>query len=156
MNIEIVVVGKPKAGFASQGVEHYLKHLSGLATVKVVSIKQEPGGKNIPPEKVCQEEAARILKRIDKPGRTVALDVTGEKTSSQSLVKRLTGWERSGLNRLSFVIGGPWGLDKAVLDKADLVLSLSKMTFSHELSLLMILEQLYRAFSIKAGRPYAK
>ena len=154
MKIEIVAVGKPKAGFAALGVAHYLKHLSGLATLELVSVKPGPG--NASPQKIRIQEAERILKRIAGSGKVVALDVKGEKASSEKLVRLLKSWERAGLNRLSFIIGGPWGLDRTVLDRADQTLSLSEMTFSHELSLLMILEQIYRALSVKAGRPYAK
>ncbi len=156
MKIEIVAVGKPKAGFAAQGVAHYLKHLSGLATLELVSVKSGSGAGNAPPQKIRGQEAERILKRIAGPGKVVALDVKGEKVSSEKLVRLLKSWERDGLNRLSFIIGGPWGLDRTILEQADQTLSLSPMTFSHELSLLMILEQVYRALSVKAGRPYAK
>ncbi len=156
MKIAIAVVGKPKAGFTAKGVAHYLKLLTGLATIEIITIKPETGAKNIPPGKVRLQEAGRILKRIGTQGRTVALDVEGQRASSKKLVKLINTWERAGLNRLTFVIGGAWGLDKTVLDSADDSISLSEMTFSHEMSLLMLLEQLYRVFSVKAGRPYAK
>ena len=156
VKIEVLVVGQPKAGFASRGVAHYSKLLSGLASLEVAAVKPGSGAAKPSPQEVMTLEAERILKRAAGSAKVVALDVKGQKASSEKLLGLFKSWERAGLNRLTFVIGGAWGLDPAVLERADLTLSLSAMTFSHELSLLMLLEQIYRAFSIKAGRPYAK
>lgn len=156
MNIEFLVVGKPKAGFVAQGVKHYLGHLTGLASVEVLSVKPEPILKGADQDRVRGVEAQKLWKRIRGSGLIIALDPSGPELTSRALAKRLSQWEAGGTNRLSFIIGGPLGLDQDLVKKADQILSLSRMTFSHELCLLMGLEQLYRALSLKAGRPYAK
>lgn len=156
MKVAVLVVGKPRHPFVKKGVAHYLKHLTGLATVKVVPLKPQPMTKSTPDEKVIKAEGDRILERIKGPGKVVALDVTGQAVGSPQLAGRFGKWETSGANRLSFVIGGPLGLDKRVLARADEVLSLSALTMSHELCLLMALEQIYRALATRAGRPYAR
>jgi 23S rRNA (pseudouridine1915-N3)-methyltransferase len=156
LKIDFLVVGKPKAGFVARGVDHYLTHLIGLASVKVLAVKPEPLVKGGDPDRIRRAEAERLRKRIRGTGLLAALDVTGKELSSKGLARKLANWEAAGTNRLSFVIGGPLGLDRSLVGKADAVLSLSRMTLSHELCLLMGLEQLYRALSINAGRPYAK
>lgn len=156
MKIQVLTVGKPKAGFASKGAAHYAKLLTGLTTLEIVSVKPGSGAAKATPQEVMALEAERILKRISGSAKVVALDVKGRKLSSEKFLGLLESWERGGLNRISLIIGGAWGLDPSILERADLTLSLSALTFSHELSLLMLLEQIYRAFSVKAGRPYAK
>jgi len=156
MKIDLLVVGKPKAGFVIQGVDHYLNLLPGLASVRILAVKPEPLTKGADPDQVRRAEAQRLRKRLKGFGLAAALDPAGEELSSEGLARRLTQWEAAGINRLSFVIGGPLGLDPGLIQEVDAVLSLSRMTLSHELCLLMVLEQLYRALSVKAGRPYAK
>ena len=75
---------------------------------------------------------------------------------SIALAKQIGRWEMQGLKEISFVIGGPLGLSKTILKKADLLLSLSPMTFTHDMTRLLLLEQLYRAYTIKAGEKYHK
>jgi 23S rRNA (pseudouridine1915-N3)-methyltransferase len=76
--------------------------------------------------------------------------------NSRALAAQIEGWEMQGRKKITFIIGGPLGLSPAILAKADLILSLSAMTFTHEMTRLLLLEQLYRACTIKAGEKYHK
>ncbi len=84
----------------------------------------------------------------------IALDVKGESWSSEDLAASLGRWELSGQNQITFVIGGDLGLSPAVTERCDLRLSLSRMTFTHPITRLLLLEQVYRAFRILRGEPY--
>lgn len=150
------MIGRPKAGFVVQGVEHYLKRISGLAPVKLVPVKAEPMTKSSNNGLVKAAEAQRLLARVGGNSLIVALDPEGESLDSPGLAARLGRWQASGKSRLSVIIGGPLGLSDKVIRRADCRLSLSPMTFTHELTLLVWLEQYYRALSIRAGLPYAK
>ncbi len=156
MKIELIVVGAPRAKHVKLGAEHYLKRLKPLAPVELRPVKAESMTASSRDETVRAAEADRILARLDRGAITVALDPGGREVSSDELTRMFDRWERSGKNRLAFVIGGPLGLDEKVIKRAESVLALSRLTFSHELSLLVALEAIYRALSIKAGLPYAK
>jgi len=86
----------------------------------------------------------------------VCLDRTGKQMDSTELAAQMERWEMQGQKKITFVIGGPLGLSATILKKADLVLSLSPMTFTHDMTRLLLLEQLYRACTIKAGEKYHK
>ena len=156
MKIEILIVGRPKNKFTAQGAAHYINHLNVLAPVKIVAVKSERLTKDAAPKLVRRAEGQRILSRVHSRAIVIALDQSGRRVSSKELADLFGQWESSGRNRLTFIVGGPLGLDEKVKTKAEEVLSLSRLTFSHELSLLMALEQIYRALSLRAGRPYAK
>lgn len=156
MKVEFLIISRPKAKHVKAGIDFYLKRLTSLAPVEITSVKAEAIITGRSEADIKRAEADRLLARLDQSALAVALDPTGRQIDSEQLAKRLTKWDRSGRNRLSFIIGGPLGLDQTVLDRADEVISLSRLTFSHELSLLIALEAVYRSLSIKAGRPYAK
>ena len=98
----------------------------------------------------------RIVAAIPEGSYVIALDVQGQSWSSEELSRVVRGWELSGQNQLAFVIGGDLGLSPAVLARSDLRLSLSRMTFTHPMARLILLEQVYRAFRILRGEPYHK
>lgn len=156
MKFEILTVGKPRKKFVKQGIAHYLNHLSTLAPTGLEAVKPAVLNKSTSPAQARSVEAEAILARIKSNFLVVALDLRGKSFSSPAMAEQLAAWDRSGKNKVVFVIGGPHGLDQTVLDRADLVVKLSTMTLSHELCLLFCLEQLYRALSLRANRPYAK
>ena len=97
-----------------------------------------------------------LLNATPKNSLLVALDSHGRTTSSEDFSKMIQGWEGQGTKAVTFVLGGPLGLAPTVKQKAHYVLSLSKMTFTHEMARLLLMEQLFRAYSIKAGTKYHK
>ena len=107
-------------------------------------------------EQVKKKEAERVIKRI-KPGSVlIILDVRGEKLNSSDFADRLNSFFISGKSHITFVIGGSLGIDKELLSMADLRLSLSDMTFPHQLTRLILLEQVFRAFKIMNNETYHK
>lgn len=136
--IRILAVGKVRKGWVSEGVELYRRRLSGLEVVEL-----RDGG--------MVKEAEAITAELRSGERLVALCEEGQTYDSVGFARALAG---SGSERLAFVIGGADGLEPALKARASWRLSLSPMTFPHELARLLLLEQLYRALSIQQGGPY--
>jgi len=151
---EIVLPGKTKSSFLVNGITEYLERLQHYAKVTVKTIKT--GAMQGSDEVIKQKEAALLLARL-VPGTTlVALDAKGVQYTSTEFSRLINRWESMGVKHVSFVIGGPLGLDEGLLKRADHRISLSKMTFTHDMVRLFLLEQLYRAYTIKAGEKYHK
>ena len=117
-------------------------------------MKEERG--NRPVEIVLAREGERLLQALPNQAFAVALDPTGQTSTSEDLAKRLSSLALNGKSRIAFLIGGAFGLSDAVLARANIRLSLSPMTFPHELARLILVEQLYRAFTIQRGEQYHK
>lgn len=101
-----------------------------------------------------QEEGLALMAALPAGARLVALAPAGRQPSSEELAVLIGNWQDQGVRELAFLIGGPDGLSEEIIAKSDYVLSLSRLTFTHELARLLLLEQLYRAFSIRAGTGY--
>ena len=101
-----------------------------------------------------QQEAELLLDKINSPSYVIAFDTKGQEVDSPGLARLIEDWEQKGLQSIHFLIGGHLGFHEDIIKKADLVLSLSKLTFTHEMSRLILLEQMYRAWTIKAGQKY--
>ncbi len=144
MRIRIIEVGKTKDSYISQGVSEYLKILSPYAQVEIVDVKAE---------KTVELEAEKILKQIKEDNFVVALDENGKQFSSIEFADEMKKFKDSGQS-IVFVIGGAFGLGDAVKKRANLVLSFSKMTFTHQMIRLILLEQIYRAVCIILGKEY--
>ncbi len=119
-----------------------------------MEIKEEKITKSRAAEDILDAEAERILKHVDASSLSVALDRTGEKLSSEELAGWLGEKQNTGHNQFTFILGGALGLSARVLSTCAFRLSLSRMTFTHEMSLVILLEQIYRAFSILKGTKY--
>ena len=107
-------------------------------------------------EKARIEKDSETLLQSSQGSQLVCLDRTGRQMDSLELAAQVENWAMQGQKKITFIIGGPLGLSKETLTKADLVLSLSPMTFTHEMTRLLLLEQLYRACTIRAGEKYHK
>lgn len=153
MKFVLPFLGKTREKYLDAGISDYVKRLSRFVQVEIVNLK-DSSPKSIPDQVFKQQEADRLLDRIKQPAYVVALDTTGREIDSPGLAELIADWENNGLQTVYFLIGGHLGLHEDVLGKADLVLSLSRLTFTHEMSRLILLEQLYRAWTIKAGRKY--
>ncbi len=132
-----------------------MKRLKRYAHVDVIITKPAKMNKSLPDRQILFEEAEAISKRLCIRHYTIALDRSGKAYDSEELAERIENLSISH-NGLTFIIGGPLGLSETILEKADEILSLSRLTFTHELSRLLLLEQLYRAFTIIHNEKYHK
>jgi 23S rRNA (pseudouridine1915-N3)-methyltransferase len=151
--VEIITVGKPKTAWIKQGIEHYRKLASRYADVSFTTVR-EGDSAQLSEERVREIEGERIITRL-KSCPVYVLDKDGRSIDSPALAAAFADCARAS-PRVQFVIGGPFGLSPQVTGAGRTVLSLSRMTFPHELTLLLLLEQVYRALSINAGSKYHK
>jgi len=155
MKLELPFLGKTKDSFIEQGIQEYsgrLKHYTGL-NIKTLKVKKKQSWTE---EQERQEEGRILLGALPSVTFKVVLDAGGKQVSSEGLADLLSRWEQDGRKHVAFLIGGPTGHSSQVLAGADLLLSFSKMTFTHDMIRLFLLEQLYRAYTIKAGEKYHK
>lgn len=144
MKITIIQVGKTKESSYREIEEEFFKRLSPYCDLKTVTIKTSN------PETENQE----IQQKIPADQITIALDSRGDQLSSEKFATTLEKWRDLQGGKITFIIGGPHGLTSATLAKTNLSLSFSKMTFTHQMVRLFLLEQLYRGFMILAGKSY--
>lgn len=159
MNISIIAVGKIKESYLTQGIAEYVKRLTPYAKVSITEIKEEHAPENLSlaeMEQVKEREGERIIAAIKSDATVIALAIEGKKLSSEHLAKRLDDYATNGKSNIAFIIGGSLGLADKVLQRADMLLSFSKMTFPHQLMRLILVEQIYRAYKINRGEPYHK
>ncbi len=155
LKARIAAVGRDKDDWISDGIEHYVKLLSRWSKVDWVIVTLPKKSSSLSPVELKKLEAERLLEKVGD-GLVVALTEGGREYDSKAFAKRLQKWQTHAGGPVTFVIGGPYGLDEAVLRRADEHLSMSKLTFSHQIVRLVLLEQLYRALSILHGSDYHK
>ncbi len=159
MRIDIIAVGKLKEKYLKMAMEEYQKRLQSYGKVRVIEIPDEktPEGSSSREEEIVKDKEGRgILKKIPQSAVVIALDRKGKMLSSEELAETFQAYGLEGKSHLVFLIGGSLGLSEAVLDRADLRLSFSKMTFPHQLMRLILIEQIYRGFKILKKEPYHK
>ncbi|WP_028579148.1 23S rRNA (pseudouridine(1915)-N(3))-methyltransferase RlmH [Desulfogranum japonicum] len=157
MKIIIPFLGKTKEKFLQTGIDEYLKRLRHYSPVTVPVIRTVKD-RQASEDKVKQIEAGLLLERIPASGSTavVALDPLGATIDSPALAALLQQWQNQGTGTVTWLIGGHLGLHSSVLQQSDKVISLSALTFTHEMTRLILLEQLYRAYTILGGHKYHK
>ena len=158
MKINFLFPGKTKEKFYALGIDNYLKRLSHMVDAREVILKSAlPKGRGEAAEAQARAlESSYILDRCDGGDYVVACDIQSRGLSSDELAGRFESLRQSGVKVVNMVVGGPWGLDGSVLNRADLRISFSPMTFPHELARLILMEQVYRAFTILNHIPYHK
>lgn len=156
LRFRILVVGRTRASFLREGERFYLERLKRYVKTEWVEVRAARATKGRSREEIMEEEGRGLLKRMQPGGITVPLDRTGISYDSEGLACWLEGLSRHAGGPIHFVIGGPLGLSREVMEQADRVLSLSKLTLTHEMVRLVLLEQLYRACTIMAGEKYHK
>lgn len=156
MNLELLFIGKTREPYLAEAIEDFRKRLSHYVRLEIKTLKEKRGRGGSGDRQVKELEGDILLQAKSAASLLVALDLNGKQVSSEDLAQQLTQWEQQGRQAVTFVIGGPLGLADVVVEKADLVLSLSRMTFTHEMSRFILLEQLYRAYTIKGGEKYHK
>ncbi|WP_147536022.1 23S rRNA (pseudouridine(1915)-N(3))-methyltransferase RlmH [Bacillus marasmi] len=159
MNILIVTVGKLKEKYLKQGIDEFVKRMSGYAKLEIIEVADEKAPEELSAaemEQVKQKEGERILSKISQDTHVIALAIDGKMKSSEQLADDLDKLATYGKSKIAFVIGGSLGLSDDVLKRASEKLSFSKMTFPHQMMRLILVEQIYRAFRINRGEPYHK
>jgi 23S rRNA (pseudouridine1915-N3)-methyltransferase len=162
VKIKVLVVGKTKEDWIKQGLHHYSKFLGKYAHLEMVEVREERITKSRNGDAVLETEADRILsylKKEESGGSShlhVVLDKGGKQLSSEGLARLLREKLNRGYSQFTFILGGALGLSPKVVKACQLKLSLSTMTFTHEMTRIILLEQIFRAFSILEGTDYHK
>ena len=157
MKSRIVAAGKLKEKYLREGVAEYEKRLAPFASVELRETREEYMVEN-PSEAQRQQtlakEGERLLRLVPEKSYLIVLDVKGKLLSSEALAEELASLALQGQSDLTFLIGGAFGLSEAVRERADLRISFSPMTFTHQMVRLLLYEQIYRAFKINRGEKY--
>lgn len=159
LRVSIICVGKLKEKYLRDACGEYAKRLQSFCRFEIIEVNEEkisdiPNRSQI--ENILNCEGKRILSKIDDNSRVIAMCIEGRQKTSEALAKYFEDTAVSGVSSLVFVIGGSWGLSEEVKKRADIRLSMSEMTFPHQLARVMLCEQIYRGFSINAGTKYHK
>ncbi len=154
MNIKLLVIGKTDKDFVEKGYEEYFKRIKRYCGFSFKVIKDIKKGKNLTETLQKKQEGEKLLAEFNNSDHIVLLDENGKTFNSRGFSQFLNKTLVSGTKNLIFVIGGPYGFSEEVYSRANVKISLSEMTFSHQLIRLIFAEQLYRAFSILNNEPY--
>jgi 23S rRNA (pseudouridine1915-N3)-methyltransferase len=154
MKITFLTVGKTEDAYIKDGVDKYVKRLKHYTKLTIVEIDELKNTKALTQEQQKAKEAELILKKITPLDHVILLDEKGTELSSSQFAAYVNKKAISSVTHLVFVVGGPYGFDASVYLRANDKLSLSAMTFSHQMVRLFFVEQLYRAFTIIKGEPY--
>ena len=159
MPVNIICVGKLREKFFADAAEEYLKRLKRIMPVSVMEIPDEPEPAQ-PSDKlneaVMRREGEKMLSRIGQQDYVIAMCIDGKQFESPELAGKLQNLFTQGKSHITFLIGGSLGIHPDVLRRANERMSMSKMTFPHQLARVMLLEQLFRAAKINAGERYHK
>ena len=157
--ITVLCVGKLKEKFYQEAAAEYAKRLGRHCKLEIIELPEsrlpeDPSAAEI--QRALAAEAAAIRERLPRGGAVIALCIEGTTMSSEKLSAKITGLKNSGVSRLCFVLGSSEGMDESIKRQADLRLSMSPMTFPHSLARVMLMEQVYRAYSILNNGKYHK
>ena len=157
MKITIACVGKIKEKYLIAGIDEFTKRLTPFCKLETVAINEEKMPDNPSPaekEQVLEKETQRLLAIIPENSYVILLDVIGKQLSSPELASKIDALALSGNSHITFVIGGAFGYTDALRKRADFALSFSKMTFTHQMIRLLLIEQIYRAYKISNNQKY--
>lgn len=153
MPFNVISIGTRMPAWVNDGCLEYSKRMPAEFRIKTTEIPLANRGKNQSASRAMEDEGLAILKAIGPRDFVIALDVIGKSMSTLKLAAQMASWQMQG-DQITFVIGGPDGLSKNCLDRADMRWSLSDLTLPHPLVRVLLMEQLYRAWSINANHPY--
>ena len=159
MKIRILTIGKIKESYLKQGISEYLVRLKPYATIELLEVNDEPIVDNPHPSdilKAINVEGDRLLKLIKPSEYVIALDLNKKEYTSPEFAKYMEDKMVMGGSSITFIIGGSYGLSESLKKRANDAISLSKMTFLHQMTRLILLEQIYRAFKINRNETYHK
>lgn len=153
MKLHFVWIGKTKDRQCAALIAEYLDRIKRFASHEVSELKEQGSGDE---KRIIAAESVKLLGAIEKDDFVILLDERGRELSSPQLAEFINARQQDGIKRLAFVIGGFAGVSDELRQRANLQLSLSRMTLTHELARVVLTEQIYRAFTILAGLPYHK
>jgi 23S rRNA (pseudouridine1915-N3)-methyltransferase len=159
MNITIIGVGKLKEAYWRCAADEYLKRLSGYAKIKVIEVNDCPmidGESEKADQAIREKEGDEILAKLKPNDFVVLLDLNQKQFDSYSLADKINEWMVKGGSSITFVIGGSLGLGNNIKKRGNATLCLSSLTFTHQMTRIILLEQLYRSFRILNHEPYQK
>lgn len=159
MEINIISVGKIKENYFKKAIEEYEKRLRAYCRVNFIELKDESEGKNLSDKDIdiiLDKEGKRILEKIKERSFIIVLDIKGKSIDSVEFSKKINDIMLDGISSIDFIIGGSLGISQEVKDKANYSLSFSKFTFPHKLMKVILMEQIYRAFTIINNKTYHK
>ena len=154
----MISVGTVKKPYISRGIDEYVKRIKRYIPFDLMSVKDETLSVKMPRGDVLKKEGARIAGKLKDGDYIITLVDSGKgftSTGFSEKLERILSGQDGTARRLVFIVGGAYGLDHGIIDRADMVLSLSKMTMPHELARLVLAEQIYRAFTIMRREPYS-
>ena len=159
LNITIIAVGKLKEQYLRDASAEYQKRLSTLCKLNIIEVNPEklsdnPSAKEI--ENALSSEAKKIIEKIPKGAKVYSMCIEGKQRTSEELSHEIDGLALEGVSNIVFIIGGSFGLSDEVKKLSAFRLSMSKMTFPHQIARIMLLEQIYRAMQISIGTKYHK
>ena len=154
MKLSIICMGRTRERFIQDGIEKYLRYLKPYAPAELKVLREEKVEDLRDAPRIRKLEAAKITKALSPGAYVVALDERGREFTSHEFAAFMDKALEKGTREISFVLGGAMGLDESVTGKADTLLALSRWTLTHEMARLVLLEQLYRAFTIIKGKTY--
>lgn len=159
LSVSIICVGRLKEKYWTDACIEYQKRLRAFCSFSITEVDEErlpdtPSQAQI--RTTLEKEGKRILGKVPKGARIIAMCIEGRQRSSEAFARELAGLAVEGVSSVAFVIGGSWGLSDEVKAAADIRLSMSEMTFPHQLARVMLCEQIYRAFQISSGGKYHK
>lgn len=154
MKIELWVIGKTKDNYLKDGETEYIKRIKRYMAVEVSTIDIPAWPASMSAAEIKSKESQLVLAKLKVDDYLIALDEGGSQVKSEELARQMQSWMNAGYKRLVFLVGGAWGLDDSVKQRSNWQLSLSKLTFTHQMVRLIFLEQIYRAFTILNNEPY--
>ena len=154
MKIVLLVIGKTNENYLLEGIAQYRRRLQYYTQFEIYEIANIKNAKNLSYSEVKKKEGEAILKTIQPSDHLVLLDDKGNDFTSLKLSEKFQKWMLSGMKRLVFVIGGSYGFSDEIYKRGNEKISLSKMTFSHQMVRLFFVEQIYRVYTILNNEPY--
>lgn len=154
MKLRLICVGKLSEDWQRTAADDYFSRLKRYFPFEIVELKEEKGGRKGDTAGLLKREGERILAKVPAQAFLIVLDEQGRNLTSEALADKLSNEMVHAGRDWCLVIGGPYGLDQDVRQRADLLLSLSKMTLTHQMARVILLEQLYRGCTIIKNEPY--
>lgn len=154
MNIKLLVVGKTVKGFVSEAAEEYIKRLKHYINFRVEVIPDVKNASSLSSSQLKEKESELILKHISEEDCIILLDEKGKEFSSKEFASFIQQKMNQSIKSLVFIVGGAFGFDEKIKQRYTNKISISRMTFSHQMIRVLFVEQLYRAFTILKNEPY--
>lgn len=153
MKIRLLTITHKSPSWIQEGYEEYAKRLPASCALELIEIPAEKRGTNADLKRITEREGKKMLEAIKPNHLVIALDVKGKLWSTEELAEELANWHQGGRN-IDLLVGGPEGLSRECLERAEKSWSLSPLTFPHIIVKLIVAEQIYRAFTIMSNHPY--